>query len=133
MRSYKNKTEWVLLSKKSKIIFEAEKIKSEMTLEEIVAVIATGDRNSPEYGLTLMILKSLVTGNRSISKNEMYDMFMRNREHISKASFYRILNRLIDRGMVVFDEERQIYAPSVIFSNSLQKLAIAWESLALWL
>ncbi|GAI11701.1 unnamed protein product, partial [marine sediment metagenome] len=57
----------------------------------------------------------------------------RNREHISKASFYRILNRLIDRGMVVFDEERQVYAPSVIFSNSLQKLAIAWESLALWL
>ena len=121
------------MSKKSKIVFDAEIISSEMKLEEIVAVIATGDRNSPEYGLTLMILKNLVTGNRSITKNQMYDMFMRNREHISKASFYRILNRLIDRGMVVFDEERQVYAPSVIFSNSLQKLAIAWESLALWL
>ena len=104
-----------------------------MKLEEIVAVIATGDRNSPEYGLTLMILKNLVTGKRTITKNEMYDIYMRNREHISKASFYRILNRLLDRGMVIFDDNRQAYAPSVIFSNSLQKLAIAWESLALWL
>lgn len=119
------------MSKKSKIVFNVADIHSKLTLEEIIALISTGDRDSPEYGLTLMILKNLISDDRSISKDQMYDMFMRNREHISKASFYRILSRLISRGMVTFDDERQIYTPVILFSNSLQKLAIAWESLVL--
>jgi len=119
------------MSKKAKIVFNQKDIHSDLNLEDIVALISTGNRNSPEYGLTIMILKTLTTGNRLIAKDKMYDLYMRNREHISKASFYRILNKLISRGMVIFDEDRQAYAPSVLFSNALQKLAIAWESIVI--
>lgn len=119
------------MSKKAKFIFNHEELKSDLGLEEIVALIATGDRNSPEYGLTLMILRTLLKGNRKISKQEMYDLYMRNREGISKASYYRILSRLIDRGMVLFDEERDGYVPSIHFANALQRLAIAWETIVI--
>ena len=61
----------------------------------------------------------------------MYELYMLNREYISKASFYRILNRLISRGMILFDTERKKYVPSILFSNALQKLAIAWEKCVL--
>ena len=115
--------------KKGKIVFNYNEIKSDLNLEDIVALISTGNRDSPEYGLTVMIIKNLISGNRSLTKDGMYDLFMRNREHISKASFYRILNKLIDRGMVIFDDDRKVYAPSVLFSNALQKLAIAWETI----
>ncbi|MBN1328135.1 MAG: hypothetical protein JXA54_01565 [Candidatus Heimdallarchaeota archaeon] len=119
------------MPEKAKIIFDKNGIKIDMKLEEIVALISTGDRDSPEYGLTFMILSKLVSGNRHMKKDEMYDLYMRNREHISKASFYRILKRLITRGMILFNEQEQAYMPSVIFSNSLQKIAIAWEKLVI--
>ena len=117
------------MAKKGKIVFNHDDIKSDLNLEEIVALVSTGDRNSPEYGLTLMILRNLTSGKRELSKDQMYDLYMRNRNNISKASFYRILNKLISRGMVLFDEDSQLYRASVYFSNSLQKLAIAWESI----
>ena len=116
---------------KGKIIFNFEDVKSDMPLEEIVSLITTGDRNSPEYGLTLMILRRMTQNNRSMIKEEMYDLYMRNRGTISKASFYRILQKLITRGMVVFDESNQRYQPSIFFSNALQRLAISWETLVL--
>ncbi|HUT79837.1 MAG TPA: hypothetical protein VMZ29_01435 [Candidatus Bathyarchaeia archaeon] len=119
------------MSEKEKIVFDKNKIKTDMKLEEIVALISTGDRDSPEYGLTFMILNRLISGNRQMKKDDMYDLYMRNREHISKASFYRILKRLITRGMILFNEQEQAYMPSVLFSNSLQKIAIAWERLAI--
>lgn len=119
------------MSQKGKIVFNYEEIKTNLELEEIVSLISTGDRNSPEYGLTLMILRTLISGDRNLTKDKMYDLYMRNRETISKASFYRILNKLIDRGMIVFDEEIQRYKPSIFFSNALQKLAVAWESLVI--
>ena len=102
-----------------------------MDIEEITALIATGDRTSPEYGLTIMILKTLTSSNQLITKDKMYDLYMRNREYISKASFYRILNKLITRGMVIFDEKENVYRSSVYFSNALQRLAIAWESIVI--
>ncbi|MFW9924197.1 MAG: hypothetical protein ACFFDW_13010 [Candidatus Thorarchaeota archaeon] len=116
---------------KGKIVFNYEEIKTNLELEEIVSLISTGDRNSPEYGLTLMILRTLLSGEKMLSKDKMYDLYMRNRDNISKASFYRILNKLIDRGMIVFDEDLQRYKPSIFFSNALQKLAVAWETLVL--
>lgn len=119
------------MSKKGKIVFNYEELHSDMKLEEITALIATGDRNSPEYGLTIMILKTLTSGTQTITKDKMYDLYMRNREHISKASYYRILNKLVSRGMVLFDEKDNVYRPSVFFSNALQKLAIAWESIVI--
>ena len=121
----------VYLSKKGKLVFDHNEIKSDMSIEEITALIATGDRNSPEYGLTIMILKTLTSDNQLITKDKMYDLYMRNREHVSKASFYRILNKLILRGMVIFDENENVYRSSVYFSNALQKLALAWESIVI--
>jgi len=117
------------MAKKAKFVFDYENLKIDLSLEEIVALISTGDRNSPEYGLTLMILRTLLTKSRELSKDQMYDLFMRNREHISKASFYRILSRLQSRGMILFDNDTQKYRPAIHFSNALQKLAISWESL----
>lgn len=121
----------VYLSKKGKLVFDYNEIKSDMDIEEITALIATGDRTSPEYGLTIMILKTLTSSNQLITKDKMYDLYMRNREYISKASFYRILNKLITRGMVIFDEKENVYRSSVYFSNALQRLAIAWESIVI--
>ncbi|MHA1245412.1 MAG: hypothetical protein ACTSP7_12695 [Candidatus Heimdallarchaeota archaeon] len=115
--------------KKAKFVFDYENLNTQLDLEEIVALISTGDRNSPEYGLTLMILRTLLSKSREMSKDQMYDLFMRNREHISKASFYRILSRLQYRGMIVFDKETNKYRPAIHFSNALQKLAISWETL----
>ncbi len=115
--------------KKAKFVFDYENLNTQLNLEEIVALISTGDRNSPEYGLTLMILRTLLSKSREMSKDQMYDLFMRNREHISKASFYRILSRLQFRGMIVFDKETNKYRPAIHFSNALQKLAISWETL----
>ncbi|MHA1440849.1 MAG: hypothetical protein ACTSPK_03155 [Candidatus Heimdallarchaeota archaeon] len=115
--------------KKAKFVFDYENLNTQLNLEEIVALISTGDRNSPEYGLTLMILRTLLSKSREMSKDQMYDLFMRNREHISKASFYRILSRLQYRGMIVFDKETNKYRPAIHFSNALQKLAISWETL----
>ncbi|MHA1739654.1 MAG: hypothetical protein ACTSXA_02150 [Candidatus Heimdallarchaeota archaeon] len=115
--------------KKAKFVFDYENLNTQLNLEEIVALISTGDRNSPEYGLTLMILRILLSKSREMSKDQMYDLFMRNREHISKASFYRILSRLQYRGMIVFDKETNKYRPAIHFSNALQKLAISWETL----
>jgi len=106
-------------------------LKTDLTLEEVIALISTGDRNSPEYGLTIMILKKLTTGSRSMTKKQMYDLYMRNRDQISKASFYRILTKLITRGMVLYDEEVEQYQPSVFFSNALQRLAISWERIVI--
>jgi len=119
------------MSEKEKIVFDKNNVKTDMKLEEIVALISTGDRDSPEYGLTFMILNRLISGNRLMKQAEMYDLYMRNREHISKASFYRILKRLITRGMILFNEQEKTYMPSVLFSNSLQKIAIAWERLVI--
>lgn len=50
-----------------------------------------------------------------MTKKQMYDLYMRNRTQISKASFYRILNKLITLGMVLYDEEQEQYQPSVFF------------------
>ena len=119
----------ILLSKKAKFVFNADNLKSDLKLEEIVALISTGDRNSPEYGLTSMILKQLTTGAKQMTKSQMYDLYMRNREQLSKASFYRILKKLQDRGMIVYNEPEEKYQPSIFFSNALQRLAIAWESI----
>ena len=115
------------MTEKSKIIFDLNQIKSDISLEEIVALISTGDRNSPEYGLNLLILKELITGNKEMSQKKMYELYLLNREYLSKASFYRILNRLISRGMILFNDAEKKYVPSILFSNALQRLAIAWE------
>ncbi|NHJ85179.1 MAG: hypothetical protein FK734_06940 [Asgard group archaeon] len=119
------------MNDKSKLVFNVNEISADLSLEEIVAMISTGNRTSPEYGLTIMILKTLLGAKKEITKSEMYDLYMRNREHISKASYYRILNRLIQRGMVVYDDADEVYRPSVLFANALQRLAIAWESIIL--
>jgi len=119
------------MTKKAKFVFNYDDLKTDLTLEEVIALISTGDRNSPEYGLTVMILKKLTTGSRSMTKKQMYDLYMRNRDQISKASFYRILTKLITRGMVLYDEEVEQYQPSVFFSNALQRLAISWERIVI--
>ena len=119
------------MTEKSKIIFDLNQIKSDISLEEIVALISTGDRNSPEYGLNLLILKELITGNKEMSQKKMYELYLLNREYLSKASFYRILNRLISRGMILFNDAEKKYVPSILFSNALQRLAIALETCVL--
>ncbi|NHK32038.1 MAG: hypothetical protein FK730_11845 [Asgard group archaeon] len=119
------------MSKKSKIIFNFNEIKSTMDLEEIVSLVTTGNKDTPEYELTGLILHNLTTGNRFLTKDQMYDLYMRNRDKISKASFYRILSRLKDRGMVIEDSETQRYQSSILFSNALQRLAISWELIVL--
>ena len=119
------------MSKKSKIIFNCDEVKSTMELEEIISLITTGNKDTAEYELTGLILHNLTTGKRFLTKDQMYDLYMRNREKISKASFYRILTRLKDRGMVVEDKETQRYQSSILFSNTLQRLAIAWELIVL--
>jgi len=35
--------------KKAKFVFDYENLNTQLNLEEIVALISTGDRNSPEY------------------------------------------------------------------------------------
>jgi len=119
------------VQKKAKVVFHYEDIRSDLKLEEIVALISTGDRNSPEYGLTYMILKKITSGRRFMTKKQTYELYMQNREHISKASYYRILKRLIDRGMIIYNEKEEKYQPAIFFSNALQRLAIAWERIVL--
>lgn len=119
------------MANKAKIIFNFDDIRSNLSLEEIVALIATGDRNSPEYGLTIMILKRITSGKRFMTKKQSYDLYMQNREYISKASYYRILKRLIDRGMIIYNAKEEKYFPSIFFSNALQRLALAWESIVI--
>ncbi len=117
------------MQKKAKVVFHYKAIRSDLKLEEIVALISTGDRDSPEYGLTYMILKRITSGKRFMTKKQTYELYMQNREHISKASYYRILKRLIDRGMITYNEQEEKYQPAIFFSNALQRLAIAWESI----
>jgi hypothetical protein len=120
------------MPKSSKIVIDHNQITSDLTLEEIVALISTGNRTSPEYGITIMILRTMLRNTPpSITQEEMYDLYMRNREFVSKASFYRILNKLISRGMILQEQETDTYQPSILFSNALQKLAYAWEKIAL--
>ncbi|RLI66294.1 MAG: hypothetical protein DRO63_06070 [Candidatus Gerdarchaeota archaeon] len=117
------------MQKKAKIVFQYDAIRSDLKLEEIVALISTGDRNSPEYGLTYMILKKITSGKRFMTKRQTYELYMKNREHISKASYYRILKRLIERGMIVYNEQEEKYQPAIFFSNALHRLAFAWEAI----
>ncbi|MHA1640890.1 MAG: hypothetical protein ACTSYG_00270 [Candidatus Heimdallarchaeota archaeon] len=117
------------MQKKAKIVFQYDAIRSDLKLEEIVALISTGDRNSPEYGLTYMILKKITSGKRFMTKRQTYELYMQNREHISKASYYRILKRLIERGMIVYNEQEEKYQPAIFFSNALHRLAFAWEAI----
>jgi Fe2+ or Zn2+ uptake regulation protein len=100
-----------------------------MDLYEIVSLIVASHKDQAEYELTGLILHNLLTGKRFLSKDEMYDLYMRNRDKISKASFYRILTRLKNRGMVIEDSETKNYQVSIHFANALQKLAIAWTSI----
>ncbi|NHJ48605.1 MAG: hypothetical protein FK733_12540 [Asgard group archaeon] len=119
------------MSKKSKILFNHNDIKSTMNLIDVINLVSSSHKQDAEYELTSLILNKLTSGNRYLTKEQMYDMYMRNRDKISKASYYRILTRLIDRGMVIFDEESQKYQVSILFSNALQKIAIAWEKITL--
>jgi hypothetical protein len=102
-----------------------------MNLVDLIFLVSSSHKQDAEYELTSMILNKLTTGKRYLTKDQMYDMYMRNRDKISKASYYRILTRLIDRGMVILDEETQRYQVSIMFSNALQKIAIAWEKIIL--
>lgn len=120
-----------MLTNRAKIVFNYENIDSELSLEEIVTLITTGNRDSQEYGLTLMVLRNILDNPNNFTSEKMYDLYMRNREDISKASFYRIVNRLKKRGLIIFDEKQKKYLPAIHFSNTLQKLAMAWESIVL--
>lgn len=119
------------MTNRAKIVFDYEDIDSELSLEEIVTLITTGNRDSPEYGLTLMVLRNILDNPNNFTSEQMYDLYMRNREDISKASFYRIVNRLKKRGLIIFDEKKKKYIPAIHFSNTLQKLAMAWERIVL--
>ncbi|MBD3190255.1 MAG: hypothetical protein GF308_06410 [Candidatus Heimdallarchaeota archaeon] len=119
------------MTTRAKIVFNYEDIDSELSLEEVVTLITTGNRDSPEYGLTLMVLRNILDDPENFTSEKMYALYMRNREDISKASFYRIVKRLKNRGLILFDKKGKRYMPAILFSNTLQKLAMAWERIVL--
>jgi Fe2+ or Zn2+ uptake regulation protein len=117
---------------KSKILFDKDNIHADLSLEEIVALCTSGQRTSQEYNLSLYILKELIDS-KQLTKEQMYKLYHLKKDGVSKATFYRALKRLIDKGMVfiIEDKEKEVYKPSIYFSNALQKLAMAWEKIVL--
>ncbi|MGQ4832908.1 MAG: transcriptional repressor [Candidatus Asgardarchaeia archaeon] len=115
-------------SANSKISFEHKKITTRLSIEEILSLIFPEGSNKRKKEAALYVINVLHSKpDRKLSRKEIARIQRELSNTISKATFYRMLNDLMDIGIIRFDRDLSLYFLSTNFASALERLAKAYR------